>query len=207
MVVPGDSLPTGETAASASETNPAIATLNTPPQTAAAVSTATNSPSHDHSKLSSGAIAGITVGAVAVAVAIGFLLFLLGRHRTELQFLRRDVHAQNQRPPPPETKHSYSSSGGGLLSPAYPYDSEDPRLRKNQAYNVPPYPKEVQGSPQPTMAELPSPPLGPEISRAGSPASELDTRRNTMSPPPRSLLESMGPGYESGGWHGLGLRD
>ena len=95
-------------------------------------------------------------------------------------------------------KHSYSSAGGvpqRPLSPAFPYDSEDPRFHERQAYDVPPYADEVPGSPKPIAAELPSPPLGAEVSRSGSPASELDTRRHTMSPPPRSLMESIGPGF------------
>ena len=208
MVVPGESLPTGETFASASGTN--LATILS--QTAAARTTATNSPNHSHSKLSGGAIAGITIGAVAMLAAIGFLLFLLGRHRTEVQFLRRDIHAQTQPSQPPQMKHSYSSAGGipqEASSSAYPYDPEDPKFRGHQAYDVPPYTKEVPGSPQPMIAELPSPPLRNEISRVGSPASELDadTKRNTMSLPPMNLLESIGPGYEPGGGHGLGLRD
>ena len=208
MVVPGESLPTGETFASASGTNPATILS----QTAAARTTATNSPNHSHSKLSGGAIAGITIGAVAMLAAIGFLLFLLGRHRTEIQFLRRDIHAQTHQPPPPEMKHSYSSAGvtpQGISSSTYPYDPEDAKFRGHQAYDVPPYTKEVSGSSQPIVAELPSPPLRTEISRVGSPASELDadTKRITMSLPPMDLLESIGPGYEPVRGHGLGLRD
>ena len=42
-----------------------------------------------HGKLSSGAIAGIAVGGVVIALLFGALLFLIGRHTTVIQFMRR----------------------------------------------------------------------------------------------------------------------
>ena len=178
MVVPGESLPKDETLssgipASASKTDSATITStssSSPSRTAAAAS---ENPTSSRPHLSSGAIAGIAIGGVVVVGAIGYLLFLLGRHHSEIQFLRRDVHAQ-RRSLPPEMKHDYSIAGDAQQpsSPFYPYSAEDPRFRDHRGSDVPPY-TNYAGPNEAATAELPSPPLG--FNRSGSPFSELDT--------------------------------
>ena len=214
MVVPGEGLPTEESlpseivsTASASQTNPASAASaasSSPSRTTATVSStsaaASNTSTASHHHLSSGAIAGIAVGGVAVAAGIGFLLYLLGQHRKEIQFLRRDVHvqSQNRRSAPPEMKHEYSSPGSPQppLSPNYPYSAQDPRFQDHQGYDVPPYSNLAEPLQAPAV-ELPSPLLGTGIGRSGSPFSELNTRTNTLKAPQRNLRGDSGAG--SGG--------
>ncbi|KAL8791760.1 MAG: hypothetical protein Q9195_005636 [Heterodermia aff. obscurata] len=185
-----------------------------PSQTA--TSSPSASPSASHNKLSPGAIAGMAICGLAFVTAIGFLLFLLGRRlggdRTELKFLRRNNNNQTA-PPAPTTTQSYH-----LPQLTYPYDSADPRFGKQEAYDVPApaYPKAEESR---FVAELASPPLGMEVSRAGSPCSELETRRQTVSPLPRGFIEGVEPGKMSRelgrgrggrglslGWVGVGMK-
>lgn len=195
MVTPGESLPRDETvssvtASSASSSQTIPATVTSTSNEAAALS---DTPTASHHRLSNGAIAGIAIGSVVVLAAMGCLLFLLGRHRKEIEFLRRDVHVQRQshRPDPPEVKHEYSSVGDHqqLPSYAYPYDGEDPKLRGHQRVDVPPFTGYAE-PPQDTAAELSSSPVGTTMGRSGSPYSELDAPRNTVRVARRNILQT-----------------
>ena len=108
-------------------------------------------------KLSNGAIAGIVVASVVVAVLIGALLFLLGRHKTMLQFMRRQYQPPRnqemgfpQGQSGPYTYHSVSPS-------AIPYQ-ETPNYY-DHIYDSPPYSEHPAHGmpPESVMAELPSP--------------------------------------------------
>lgn len=98
MVVPGEKIPDeAGTTTSASGLVPSsikssasqTQTSTTTPTATGASSSQTAVPVETHIKLSSGAIAGIAVGGVVIALLLGALLFLLGRHTTMLQFMRR----------------------------------------------------------------------------------------------------------------------
>lgn len=104
MVVPGGKLPdeagTTTSASSLLPSSSPSSTFQTQKSTATPTETAASSsqtavPVQSHSKLSSGAIVGIVVGGVVIAILLGALLFLLGRQTTMLQFIRRQQH-----PPP-----------------------------------------------------------------------------------------------------------
>lgn len=125
------------------------------------------SPSHTPAasspKLSTGAIVGIVIGGVVVAVLIGALLFLLGRHKTMLQFMRRGQYQASgpQNPPgdqtaiisPPPQMTSFPN-GSGMI---YPGTSN----YQESVYGSPPYTRHAAhdplAAPQPPVAELPSP--------------------------------------------------
>lgn len=90
MVLPGGKLPDeAGTTTKPSSSQTSATTSPTSSQTAVPAGTQT------HTKLSSGAIAGIAVGGVFIAILVGALIFLLGRQSTMLQFMRRQ-----QLPPP-----------------------------------------------------------------------------------------------------------
>ena len=196
MIVPGQSLPTGESSSSGTATAARVS----PSSTAAAVSDGSTS-SHVH--LSSGAIAGIAVGAVVVAALIGFLLFLLGRHHTEIRFLRRDVHVQrhSQLPASPAPMYEYSRADlqrtPGL---SIPYDSEDLKGRNHQDA-APPYSQPTE-HPQPVVAELPSPLIGTNRGRHGSPPRELGAQSDTVTAAQRNVHTQYGSASYGGGGGG-----
>lgn len=104
MVVPGGKLPdeagTTTSASSLLPSSSPSSTFQTQKSTATPTETAASSsqtavPVESHSKLSSGAIAGVAVGGVLVAILLGAFLCLLGRQTTILQLIRRQQH-----PPP-----------------------------------------------------------------------------------------------------------
>lgn len=201
MVVPGGKLPTGETlpsnTATASATSSTLtSTLSSSVSSTTAVaaaSTSTTSPAPSSSKgLSDGAIAGIVVGGVVGLAIVGALLFCLGRHKTELEFLRRDLHIRERQAAPPEMTTQYSDRPP--ISPSLrsdPRDPRDPRLGVHQYYDVNPYVKPPL-LPEPRTPELAS---GEVMnSRPHSPGSDSsETRRDTASPPQMGLMESIAP--------------
>lgn len=141
-------------------TNAANSQLSPTQSSAADPSHTPNASSH---KLSTGAIVGIVIGGLVVAVLIGALFFLLGRQKTMLQFMRRNHYqapgAQippgdqpDIRSPPPQMSSFPSTS-------AIPY-SETPNYHE-PAYDTPPYTRHAAqdplAAPQPPVAELPSP--------------------------------------------------
>lgn len=104
MVIPGDKIPdeAGTTTSASSRVRSSSSKSSasqTQTSTTAATTTATGASSsqpaavsvenESHNKLSSGAIAGIAVGGVVIVLLLGALLFLLGRHTTMLQFMKR----------------------------------------------------------------------------------------------------------------------
>lgn len=123
-----------------------------------------HTPGASSHKLSTGAIVGIVIGGVVVAVLVGALFFLLGRQKTMLQFMRRNQYqapgAHNPpgdqpdvgSPPPPQMTSFAAASGT-------PY-SETPNYHE-PAYDTPPYKRHASQDPlaalQPPVAELPSP--------------------------------------------------
>lgn len=105
MVPPGGKIPDeAGTTTSASSLVPSSSQFSisqtqtsTGTPTGAAGSSSQTVPAGTHSKLSSGAIAGIAVSGVFISLLLGALFFLLGRQTTILQFMRR----QQQPPPTP----------------------------------------------------------------------------------------------------------
>ena len=162
MLAPGESFPS-EAGIPSGDVNPTTnsTTESSPvPTTSTSASahpsaTTAGSPSH---KLSSGAIAGIVIAGVVVALLIGALLFLLGRHRTMLQFLRGN-HYHNPGPQNPPGDQDMQSPPPHMAQfpsppPAVPYP-ENPNY-----HDAPPYTEHAQHVPTPPappiMAELPS---------------------------------------------------
>ena len=150
----GDVNPGTNTNAANSQSSPTQSSVADPSHTP-------NASSH---KLSTGAIVGIVIGGLVVAVLIGALFFLLGRQKTMLQFMRRNHYqapgAQippgdqpDIRSPPPPQMSSFPSTS------AIPY-SETPNYHE-PAYDTPPYTRHAAqdplAAPQPPVAELPSP--------------------------------------------------
>ena len=199
MLAPGESLPTGETlpskTAGSSRTSPTLppSMIRSDESTASATAVPTPSKAATSGRsISAGAIAGIVVGGLAAVAVIGALLFYLGRHRTELEFLRRDIHIQSQRPAPSEPKAHYTDCAP--TSPTLRYDPNDPGIGEHQVYDVPPYPTN-SAAPVPGTAEMESSEL--VRSRPHSPWSDgSDTQRGTASPPPRGFMERLKPDIE-----------
>lgn len=160
---------------------------SSPSSTAATAATTSPSAASEHgSKLSSGAIAGIVIGAVVVLGLIGTLLYFFGRHRTMIQFLKRDHH---QQPPGPETMAAYHSPFSPQIS-SMPYSPGDPKFGGYGGQAAPPYPENPGQS---EVAELSSPPL--ESYRPASTYSDTTaydgSHRYTSSPPPNNLMDSL----------------
>lgn len=98
MVLPGGKIP-DEAGTTSTTTSPSSSQTRT---TTSPTSSQTAAPAEAHTqiKLSSGAIVGITVGGVIIAILVGALLFLYGRQTTMLQFMRREQQQQQHLPPP-----------------------------------------------------------------------------------------------------------
>ncbi|KAL8823908.1 MAG: hypothetical protein Q9191_005455 [Dirinaria sp. TL-2023a] len=203
VVVPGGRFPTGETPASI----PAMATGNTnsftsftsitSPPSSSDTATASYYPPRSSSGqgLSDGAIAGIVIGGVVGLSLVGVLIFCLGRNRTELKFLRRDLHTRNRRIAPPNMTVQFDNLPP--TSPSMRYDPDDPRFGEHQSDYVPPYVK-YPDSPTPQTPELAS----TEVvnSRPRSPRNHGgEKKRDTASPRPMELMESIAPevGYDN----------
>ena len=182
MVAPGESLPTAEVLSSMPSST---STSGSPAATSPASSQSTTT-THD-SKLSSGAIAGIVVGGIAVLALIGTLLYFFARHRTMIQFLKRDHHVANQQPPGPDMMAPHLSPFSPQ-TPSMPYSPGDARFGEYPGQAAPPYPKYAQ---QTEVAELSSPPLdGYRPSSRYSDTTAYDGPRNVASPhPPHSLVD------------------
>ena len=199
MVVPGERLPTGETLPSdtggpniASQTSSTTTSTTAKPVVSTNPATTTSQAPSSMHMLSGGAIAGIVVGGILAVAVLGILIFYLGRHRTELEFLRRDVHRQSQRPWSPEAKvgHTYRAAG----SPIARYGPDGPRIGEQQSDNLPPYPAYQPATPLPGVAEL-----GTAESirpRPHSPWSDTNTLRDPVSPPLRGFMEYFEAGPE-----------
>lgn len=190
MVVPGQKLPSGE----ALPSNTAVIASPTRSAPGAVASPQTSTSSHG---LSGGAIAGIVVGGIIGLAILGALLFCLGRHRTELEFLRRDIHIQKRQATSPEMRRTEFESVPPR-SPSFPDNPNDPRIGKYNPYDVPPYvPPYVERrtlSPEPRAVELDVP--GVVISKPPSPSSGgRKLSRDTASPPPFGLMETLAPEY------------
>ncbi len=181
MVAPGESLPSAEVSSSMPSS-----TLS-PSSTAPTAATTSQSAVPDHgSKLSSGAIAGIVIGAVVILGLIGTLLYFFGRHRTMIQFLKRDHH---QQPPGSDMMAAHHSPFSPQTS-SMPYSPGDARFGDFGGQAAPPYPKNPEQS---EVAELSSPPL--ESYRPASPYSDITaydgSHRYTSPPPPNNLMDSL----------------
>ena len=185
MFAPGESFPSGEVASSLPTSTSSAATGSTAPATTSA---STASGSTHGNKLSSGAIAGIVIGAVVIAGLLGTLLYYFGRHRTMIQFLKRDHHVANQQLPPGP---GMVGAPHGPFSPhtSMPYSPGDPRFDYS-TQEVPPYPKYDEPR---VVAELSS----PEINhyRPSSPYTDTNaydgSHRFTSSPPPSNLMDNL----------------
>lgn len=116
MVLPGGKIP--DEAGTSTTTSPSSS------QTAAPAE------AHTQIKLSSGAIVGIIVGGVFIAILVGASLFFLGRQTTMLQFMRRQQQHQQQQLPPPM---AYPVGGSPI-----PYHEPNTPMTQN-SYVVGPY--------------------------------------------------------------------
>lgn len=180
MLAPGEPFPSGESLPSATP-------VATPPS--ANVSTPSSQALSPGRSLPAGAIAGIVLGGLATFGAIGALLFYLGRHRTELEFLRRDLHRQSKGPPIPEIKIEHAAHP--QVSPTMRYGPDDPKLGEQQPYDVPPY-STYSVAPLAGTAELDS--SGIAGSRPHSNWLLGDNAADdTRSPPLRAPNEALGP--------------
>lgn len=180
MLAPGEAFPSGETLPSGTP-GP-----NSPSPNASTASS--QAPSSGRS-LPAGAIVGIVLGGLAAFAAIGALLFYLGRHRTELEFLRRDLHRQSKGPPVSETKFEHTAQP--QVSPTTRYGPDDPKIGEQQSYDVPPY-STFSVDPLPGTAELDS--SGLTGSRPQSAWVHGDNAaQDTRSPPLEGLNETLGP--------------
>ena len=165
MLAPGQPFPS-EAGVPSGDVNPGTHASATTSQSSSTQATASSAAYASHTtnasspKLSTGAIVGIVIGGVAVAVLIGALFFLLGRQKTMLQFIRRNHYQvpglQNppgdqpdfRSPPPQMTSLPISSAISRSETPNY----------HEPAYDTPPYTaQDPLGAPQPLVAELPSP--------------------------------------------------
>ncbi len=180
MRAPGEPWPSeGSLPSRTPDPNPPSANTSTPSPQA---------PSSGRS-LPAGAIAGIVLGGLAAFTAIGALLFYLGRHRTELEFLRRDLHRQSKGPPVQEIKTEHTAHP--QVSPTTRYGPDDPKIGEQQPYDVPPY-TTYSVAPLAGTAELDS--SGPAASRPHSAWLHGDNAADdTRSPPLRGLNEALGP--------------
>ena len=104
--------------------------------------------------LSEGAIAGIAIAGVVGVLLFGALLFLLGRHKTMLQFMKR---GQYQQPGPqnPSGDQSMRSHHHHSASPSAMQYSEAPN--SNDLSSDSPLYSEHPAHAAPMMADLPSP--------------------------------------------------
>ncbi len=188
MVAPGESLPSAEVSSSMPSSTPSSSSTAPTAVTIVPASTQSAEPAHG-SKLSSGAIAGIVIGAVVILGLIGTLLYFFGRHRTMIQFLKRDHHVSTQQPPGPDMMAAHHSPFSPQ-TPSMPYGPGDPRFGDFSTQAAPPYPKYAE---QTEVAELSSPPL--ESYRPASPYSDITaydgSHRFTASPPPKNLMDSL----------------
>lgn len=180
MLAPGESFPSGETVPSWTS-NP-----SSPSPTA---STASSQAPSSGQSLPAGAIAGIVLGGLAAFAAIGALLFYLGRHRTELEFLRRDFHRQSKGASVSKTKTEHTVHP--KVSPTMRYGPDDPRIGEQQPDDVPPY-TTYSVAPLPGTAELDS--SGLAGFQPYSPWVRGDNAaQDTRSLPLRGLNDALGP--------------
>lgn len=185
MVVPGEMIPdeAGTTTSASSRVPSSSQTSTSQSQTSITTPTATGAsssqvPLETHTKLSSGAIAGITVGGVVIALLLGSLLFLLGRHTTMLQFMKR----QQLSPP-----MAYP-----VGSPV-PYHGPNNPMTHNSYTGPYAYPKYASRGNAVELGNDPTtiqPPGSPGQSLYSDQYDEYGRQKVTGSPPPPTHLEA-----------------
>ena len=174
MIVPGQGFP-NEDGTNPESTNPE--SPNAP--TSSNTSKSSGIPTHH---LSPGAIAGISIGCVAVAMLVGAFLFLLGRHTTLLQHLKR-LHRPTPSPPAELDPNVHYSSA--VQPPYSPGSFGSPRSDMTE---FKPYHDNTVGShPAFPPAELST--SGSIKKNTFSAYSDMtaydDVRRQTLSPTPK----------------------
>ena len=158
MLVPGESVPSEEenpsSATTSSASSSASATSASASQTSAAAS------SSHHSSLSAGAIAGITIGATAVALGAAVALFLCGRQsRTQRQNGALMHHQQNMPFIPPSMA---GSQHPGHMS----YASHPGSMNKHMSMHSNFQPALPGYAPSQHDSAIPSPPMHPTYTQS-----------------------------------------
>ena len=168
MLAPGQPFPS-EAGVPSGDVNPgtnANATTSQSSSTQATTSSAayaSDTADASSQKLSTGAIVGIVIAGVAVAVLVGALFFLLGRQKTMLQFMRRNQYQAPGPQNPPEDQPDIRSPPPQMtsFSTASVIARSDTPNYHEPAYDTPPYTRHAAqdplAAPQPLVAELPSP--------------------------------------------------
>ena len=128
---PVEALPTRSTTTTSGTATATTSTSSSPAATTAAAS--------HSSKLSSGAIAGIAIGAAVVVLLAGALIYMCGRQKSLGELLRHTQH-----PPPQHGYNSYVAGPGGVSEAQYPnmqklgHASVMTGQYSDQGYHVPP---------------------------------------------------------------------
>jgi len=151
MIEPGETLPTSafqslsSLAATATQVTLTVTATNSWEPTASATSATTNSAAaatttaaaaKSSGSLSAGAIAGIAIGAAAVALIAGGLFFMLGRNKSMKEELGRLHRNGPEAPPGPNRHQSYMTEAPS--SHGVPYMT-DPSQNHYNNQQLPPY--------------------------------------------------------------------
>lgn len=165
MLAPGEPFPSEEGVPSGdiSPGTNANAATSQSSSTQSSAAYPSHTPDASSHKLSTGAIVGILIGGLVVAVLVRALFFLLGCQKTTLQCMRRNqTHApgaHNAREDQPGIRSPPPQMTSFVAASSVPY-SETPNYHES-AYNTPPHTRHAAqdplAAPQPPMAELHSP--------------------------------------------------